>query len=82
MTDPEVFQENLKQRRLRNTENKIQRQVVIAKQHNIPIQNSHRYNKQTPMNCGNPKCFMCMNPRKVWKQKTIGERKFLQDDGE
>ena len=82
MTEPEVFQENLKQRRLRNTENKIQRQVVIAKQHKVPVTNAHRYNKQSPMNCGNPKCFICMNPRKVWKQKTMGERKFLQDTGE
>ena len=81
MNDPEVFQENPKQRRLRNTENKIQRQVVIAKQHKVPVTNAHRYHKQSLMNCGNPKCFMCMNPRKVWKQKTISERKFLQDDG-
>jgi len=82
MNESEIFQEEPKQRRLRNTTKKIQRQVVIAKQHNIPIKNSHRYNKQSPMNCGNPKCLMCMNPRKVWKQKTIGERKFQQDNGE
>ena len=82
MKENETFQEEPKQRRLRNSANKIKRQVLIAKQHNIPIQNSHRYNKQNLMNCGNPRCIFCQNPRKVWKQKTIGERKFFQDKGE
>lgn len=36
----------------------------------------HRFHKKNALNCGDPKCVMCMNPRKAWGEKTIQERKF------
>ena len=31
------------------------------------------------MNCGNPKCFMCSNPRKTFKELTQQEKRMFQD---
>lgn len=39
----------------------------------------HRLHKVTGMNCGNPNCVMCGNPRKVFKELTIQEQKFYQE---
>lgn len=39
----------------------------------------HRLHKVTGMNCGNPNCVMCGNPRKMFKELTIQEQKFYQD---
>jgi hypothetical protein len=32
------------------------------------------------LDCGNPNCVMCANPRKVWKEKTIQEKRFEQTE--
>lgn len=39
----------------------------------------HRLHKFTGMNCGNPNCVMCGNPRKMFHELTIQEQKFYQD---
>jgi len=78
----EEFNESDKEKRIRNTENKINKQIKIANQYNIPITNPHKFHKQNVTNCGNPRCIFCGNPRKIWKQKTIQEQKFLQEDYE
>jgi hypothetical protein len=39
----------------------------------------HRNHKTHIFNCGDPKCMMCANPRKVFKEKTIQEKRFEQD---
>ena len=31
------------------------------------------------MNCGNPKCVMCANPRKTFKELTQQEKRLYQD---
>jgi hypothetical protein len=31
------------------------------------------------MNCGDPKCVMCSNPRKTFKEPTAQEKKLFQD---
>jgi hypothetical protein len=36
----------------------------------------HRFHKKNALNCGDPKCVMCMNPRKAWGKKTRQEEKF------
>lgn len=64
---------------------KIKKQVSIAKQHNLGVDNTvikqpHRLAKRHAMNCGNPQCFMCGNPRKVFKEPTIQERRFDQKE--
>lgn len=39
-------------------------------------QSPHRFHKKNALNCGDPKCVMCMNPRKAFGEKTIQERRF------
>jgi len=31
------------------------------------------------LNCGNPKCIMCANPRKTFEELTIQEQRMFQD---
>jgi hypothetical protein len=63
-------------KRLHDDETHIKKQVKIAKAYGIPVTEPHKLNKRHVMNCGNPNCVMCANPRKVWKEKTIQEKKF------
>ena len=64
-------------------ESAIQRQVDILKHYvgeNHPqVKQPHRLNKKHGMNCGNPNCVLCGNPRKVFKDKTIQEKRFEQN---
>jgi hypothetical protein len=70
-------------------ENAIRKQVKIAKAHGLTekdkqIKQPHRYAKHHAMDCGNPGCVLCSNPRhnkmlKSRDQLTIQERKFFQD---
>ncbi len=64
----------------------IARQVKIAKQHHIPGYTSsvekepHRLAKHHAMDCGNPGCYLCGNPRKTHKDKlTAQEKRLFQD---
>lgn len=47
------------------------RQTILKDQTNQP----HRYAKVSFCTCGNSKCFMCGNPRKVFGDVTIQEKK-------
>lgn len=73
-------------KRLQNDESAINRQLKIAKQHNIDpkwskdLRETHRLAKKHVMNCGNPKCVMCGNPRKTFKELTIQEKRFSQGE--
>lgn len=75
----------LNSRRRHKTDVAIARQVRIAKQHGMQfndeiIRQPHRLAKHHTMDCGNPKCFMCGNPRKSHKDKmTAQEKKLFQD---
>lgn len=60
-------------------ESAVKRQLKIAKEFNIPVEEPHKLVKHHVMNCGNPKCIMCGNPRKMFKEKTIQEKRFDQD---
>ena len=70
--------ERRRARRIRLTTNAINRQKRIAKlstwNHKHEDQ-PHRYAKHHAMDCGQPGCVVCGNPRKVWKQKTLQEKK-------
>jgi len=74
--------------RRQRDENAVKRQVKIAKAHgldskiNKQVQEPHRLVKHHIMNCGNSKCMLCSNPRKIFKEKTIQEKRFDQDLGE
>lgn len=65
-------------KRIDKEESAIKRQVKIAKAHGQPVTDPHRLAKHHAMNCGNPKCVMCGNPRKTFKELTIQERRFNQ----
>lgn len=62
----------------------IKRQIKILKGYGHPIKEPHRYNKHHAMDCGNPRCCLCGNPRhnKSFKKKdklTMQEKKFFQN---
>lgn len=72
-------------RRLKD-DNAIQKQLKIAKDtyHINPndlseLQQPHRLAKHHVMNCGKPNCMLCANPRKIFKEKTIQEKRFDQN---
>lgn len=73
-------------RRRHRDETAIAKQLRISKQHSrnsIYEKEPHRLIKHHAMDCGNPKCSLCGNPRRnVWAKKhrlTNQERKFLQN---
>ena len=66
-------------KRLLQKQRHISRQMRILKKTGIwgnVIENPHRLHKVHALNCGKPKCLMCMNPRRSFGEKTIQERKF------
>lgn len=76
----------LNSRRRHKNDVAIARQLKIAKAHSaFPdnhnlLKESHRLAKHHAMDCGNPKCFMCGNPRKTHKDKlTAQEKRLFQD---
>ena len=73
-------------KRLLKDKNAIKKQVKIAKSYGMHhnskwkyIEQPHRNHKTSILNCGDPKCMLCMNPRKAFGEKTMQELKFEQD---
>ena len=66
-------------RRRQRDENAVNKQVKIAKTHHVPVEEPHRFAKHHAVNCGDPKCSMCSNPRKMFKELTTQERRLFQD---
>ena len=67
-------------RRRQKDENAVTKQQKISKQYGIPVEQGHRLHKRHAMDCGNPECYMCGNPRKTHKDKlTAQEKKLFQD---
>ena len=66
-------------KRLQKDENVIKKQTKIAKAAGLEVNEPHKFAKHHAMNCGNPKCFMCSNPRKVFKELTQQEKRLFQD---
>lgn len=75
----------LNSRRRLKDENAIRKQAKIAKQHGAVFNDKvtkqpHRLAKHHAMDCGNPECYMCGNPRKTHKDKlTAQEKRLFQD---
>ena len=70
--------------RRHKTDVAIARQVKIARSHSTynsrNIRQTHRLAKHHAMDCGNPKCYLCGNPRKTHKDRlTAQERRLFQD---
>ena len=66
-------------KRILKTDNAVKKQVKIAKEFGIEVKEPHKFAKHHAMNCGNPKCFMCANPRKIFNEKTIQEKRLEQN---
>jgi hypothetical protein len=70
--------------RLQKDENAIKKQVKIAKQNGLTdqdksIKEPNRLSKHHAMDCGNPGCMMCGNPRKTFNELTTQEKRLFQD---
>ena len=65
-------------RRLKD-ENAVKKQTKIAKEFGVPVGEPHKFAKHHAMNCGNPNCVMCGNPRKTFKELTQQEKRLFQD---
>jgi hypothetical protein len=62
----------------------VRKQLQIAKQHGLSnkdkaIKEPHRLAKHHAMDCGQPGCMMCGNPRKIFKERTAQEKRLFQD---
>jgi hypothetical protein len=66
------------QRRLRD-ESAVKKQTRIAKAYGVPVREPHKFAKHHAMNCGNPDCVMCGNPRKTFNELTAQEKRLFQD---
>ena len=56
------------------------RQVRLLKQYGIETDlTKHSYHKVKSLNCGDPRCAMCGNPRKFFGERTIQEYRNLVD---
>jgi len=70
-------------KRLHKELNAIHKQQRIAKSHGASQyeveQEPHRYAKHHAMDCGNPQCPLCGNPRKTFKELTAQEQRMFQD---
>jgi len=71
--------------RRHKTDVHIARQVKIAKAHGLTnrdkaIREPHRLAKHHTMDCGNPKCYLCGNPRKTHKDKLTAQEKRMYQD--
>ena len=73
-------------KRLLKDDNAIKKQVKIAKEHNHvkgeynpKLDQPHRFAKHHAMDCGNPGCMLCSNPRRAWNELTIQEKREFQE---
>jgi len=82
MSNPEDKEKRSK--RLHKEESAIKKQQKIALQHGMDRKEverePHRFAKHHAMDCGDPDCVMCGNPRKIFKEKTKQELSFEQTD--
>jgi len=74
-----------KSKRLLKDENAVARQIKIAKAHgmtnkDLAVKEPHRLAKHHAMDCGNPQCPLCGNPRRTHKDTlTAQEKRLFQD---
>ena len=70
-------------RRRHQDENAVKKQVKIVKNKvgevSKDIKQPHRLTKKHAMDCGQPGCMLCGNPRKIFKEVTQQEKRLFQD---
>ena len=74
-------------KRLQKDDNAVKKQVKIARAHGLTnkdkaIKEPHRMAKHHAMDCGQPGCMLCGNPRKTHKDKLTAQEKRLFQDTE
>jgi hypothetical protein len=66
----------------------IERQMGIRRAHSFPDygtpgapahESPHRYHKVSGLTCGSSTCAMCGNPRKFFNERTMQEKRQMQD---
>lgn len=73
-------------KRRQQDENAIKKQTKIAKEHSVSeynpgeVKQPHRFAKRHAMDCGNPECYLCGNPRKTHKDKLTAQEKRIYQD--
>ena len=69
-------------KRMQQKTNHIKKQYRIAKDygHVRYLKQPHRLAKHNAMDCGRPDCFLCGNPRRIFEQITIQEKRFDQKE--
>ncbi len=67
---------NKRNKRIQSKQNAIKKQTKIAKTNGLDVTQPHKFAKHHAMDCGNPKCMLCGNPRKLYKEPTIQEESF------
>jgi hypothetical protein len=66
--------------RLHRDDTAVARQVKIAQEHGMAVDEPHRLVKHHAMDCGNPTCPTCGNPRRTHKHTlTAQEQRLFQD---
>ena len=67
-------------KRMQQKTNHIKRQYRIAKDygHVMYLKQPHRLAKVSAMDCGQPECALCGNPRRIFEEPTIQEKRFNQ----
>jgi hypothetical protein len=66
-------------KRLLKDENAIKKQTKIAKEHGMDVKEPHKFNKHHALDCGQPGCVLCGNPRKTFSELTVQEKRLFQD---
>lgn len=72
-------------KRLHKEKSAVAKQVKIAKSHGLDVKEAHKFAKHHAMDCGNPECALCGNPRYTHNETTKQEQSFIQTrkwDGE
>jgi len=65
--------------RIQRDENAIRKQAKIARAHGMDVKEPHKFVKHHAMDCGQPGCVMCGNPRKTFNELTTQEKRLFQD---
>ena len=64
--------------RIHQKETYAKRQKKIATQHGIDVK-SEKHVEKSALTCGSSNCVMCGNPRKMFSELTIQERRMFQE---
>ena len=65
--------------RIQRDENAVKKQLKIAWAHGMDVKEPHKLAKHHAMDCGQPGCVPCGNPRKTFRELTTQEKRLFQD---